>query len=404
MPFRGMRLRSALFLLICCVVLAACLPPAFRSAATPSPHGVSPSEQILVAHLFTPNAGWVLTTDRVLTTADGGATWADVTPSGTVTTSVHVVAPGSAPSPNARALQAAFFLNPSQAWAVLSGPADYTACGQVPLDLFSSTDGGRHWTSRPMRATTQCDTPGPVYLTFIDAMRGWLIVDQGSNSNFTRYDGFQTTDGGVTWAPVEYPQSAPLVFLNRRDGFSVGGGGYPTSGAYGTHDGGQTWARLTLPQLSFEAPVFTNGGNGVIAGAVTDTAGRTSSLVFYSSSDSGLSWRLASRVTNPEPDGAAQFVGAVNRSVWLAQFLGPGPVNGRTYARLKRTQDGGRTWTWLPASITGAFAGDISFAGTAGLGIVVDAGCRGFKTDCFTNWTLYRTLDAGGHWAQVAVT
>jgi hypothetical protein len=71
---------------------------------------------------------------------------------------------------------------------------------------------------------------------------------------------------------------------------------------------------------------------------------------------------------------------------------------------LKATRDGGRTWEWLPATVPGAFEGQVSFAGATGWGVLVDAGCRGFKTDCYTNWSLVRTVDAGAHWTRLPVS
>ena len=102
-----------------------------------------------------------------------------------------------------------------------------------------------------------------MYLTFIDAIRGWLVVDQGSHSGFMRYTGFRTTDGGQTWSTLSYPQSGPVLFINHLDGFSASGADGPTSGTFLTHDGGLTWARLAVspaggPAVSplFRMPVF----------------------------------------------------------------------------------------------------------------------------------------------------
>lgn len=261
-----------------------------------------------------------------------------------------------------------------------------------------------------MTATTQCDTAGPVYLTFVDAMRGWLIVDQGSHAGFMRYDGFQTTDGGITWTPLAYPQSAPLLFVSRLDGFSVGAVGGPQSGAYGTHDGGLTWKRLALGGLpgrarssNFELPQFSDERHGVLAGQVMDPSGTTASVVFYQTSDTGRTWQLSADVPNPDPLASAQPLAIASAKFWLAGFLMAGPVAGTTYTRLKASEDGGRTWAWLPSIVAGAFENEMSFAGSTGWGILVDSGCRGFKSDCYTNWSLLRTVDAGGLWTRLAV-
>jgi photosystem II stability/assembly factor-like uncharacterized protein len=97
--------------------------------------------------------------------------------------------------------------------------------------------------------------------------------------------------------------------------------------------------------------------------------------------------------------------GVMDGKVWIAAFLGPGPIAGRIYTRLKTTQDGGRSWAWTPTVLTGGLnMNEISFAGSTGWAIIVDAGCLGFKTDCFTNFRLFQTVDAGAHWQALSVT
>ena len=383
-------------IVVCSTLLASC-GPGVRQTAAASPQVVYPVvDEFRAAHLFNPTSGWLLTAHRVLTTSDGGSKWANVTP----------------PSSDNAPLETAFFLNPSQAWAVVrSSEVNFAECGLVPLDLFTSSDGGLHWNRHRMTPTTQCDTAGPVYLTFIDTMRGWMVVDQGSHSGFMHYAGFQTSDGGLTWTPLSYPQSAPLLFINHLDGFSAGGGDGPQSGAYGTHDGGRTWARLALPPAGslalssiFELPVFSDDRDGVLGGEVFDPSGGPTSVVFYTTADAGRSWRLAAKIANPDSPAGAQAAGIVNATTWLAALPGPGPIANRTYTRLKATHDGGRTWEWTPATLTGGFHTAISFAGSTGWGIVVDGGCRDFKTDCFTTWFLFQTLDAGSHWSRLPVT
>ena len=408
--------KAAVAMLTCgCVLLTACVrAPGSPSAAAPLTDQANSDQEIRVAHLFTPTSGWVLTTDRVLTTADGGTSWTDVTPPGVVTTGYRtgsLAVPGSAPSLQARLLQTAFFLSPNEAWAVVSRPVVTSACGLDPLELFTSTDGGSHWRSSRMTATTQCDTAGPFYLTFVDATRGWLIVDRGSHAGFMRYDGFQTIDGGITWTPLAYPQSAPLLFVSRLDGFSVSAGDYRQSGGYATHDGGHTWKPLAFGGLTgraatsaFELPRFSDERHGVLGGLVMDPSGDTASVVFYSTSDTGRTWQPAADVPNPDPRTSAQALGIVSARSWLAGFLMAGPAAGKTYTRLTMTQDAGRTWAWLPLLVAGAFQGQLSFAGSTGWGILADSGCRGFKTDCYTNWALAQTLDAGAHWTALRVT
>jgi photosystem II stability/assembly factor-like uncharacterized protein len=367
-----------------------------QASASLSIQQVNPGVHIREAHLLNPTFGWLLTTDRLLTSTDGGINWADVTP------------PSNARTP----LETAFFLNPSHGWAVVRSSQLNLASDSAPLDLFTTADGGRHWSAHHMTITIALDTPGPVYLTFIDTMKGWLVVDHGSHAGFMYYTGWRTADGGQTWTTVSFPQSAPVLFINERDGFSTDGANGPRSATYATHDGGMTWALLTVPLVggsavspAFQMPVFSDDRNGVLAGAVADPSGGTASEVFYTTSDAGRSWSPAATVPNPDPQSSAQLAGVVNGKVWLAAFLRRGPIAGNTYTRLKTTQDGGRSWEWMPPMFAGGFnMREISFASSTGWAIVIDAGCLGFKTTCFEDSGLFQTVDAGAHWLEVSVT
>ena len=155
----------------------------------------------------------------------------------------------------------------------------------------------------------------------------------------------------------------------------------------------------------FQMPVFSDDRHGVLAGGVADPSGGTAAEVFYTTSDGGRSWHHAATVPNPDPQTSAQLAGVMDGNIWIAAFLGPGPIAGRTYTRLKATHDAGQSWAWMATVLTGGFnLNEISFAGSTGWAIVVDAGCLGFKTDCFTNLGLFQTVDAGAHWQRLSVT
>lgn len=387
------RLQRAAVLLLG-VMLVGCgqtaAPRASQATATPVLRHVTPGVVVRAAQLLTPTTGWVLTDTRLLITTDRGQTWADVTP------------PSNANAP----LLTAFFLNSSQAWAVVRSSQVDMAADLVPLVFFTSADGGRHWAKRPMPATIKFDTPGPVYLTFVDAMRGWLVVDQGSHAGFMYFTGYETTDGGLTWTSLSYPQSAPVRFANELDGFSGG-----DRGMFVTHEAGRTWAPVAVPPVGasslspvFQLPVFSDDLHGVLAGGLADPSGGTAAEVFFTTSDGGRTFSLAATVPNPHPQTDAQLAGVMNGKSWLAAFLGAGSIAGTTTTSLKATQDGGRSWVWMPTVLSGAFMNEISFAGSTGWVIVSESGCRSFKTDCFTNIGLFQTADAGAHWQQVSVT
>lgn len=63
--------------------LLAAIPLIAACGQAPTPaSSTQPDKEIKAANLFTPTSGWVLTTNRLLTTSNGGRTWVDVTPPG----------------------------------------------------------------------------------------------------------------------------------------------------------------------------------------------------------------------------------------------------------------------------------------------------------------------------------
>jgi photosystem II stability/assembly factor-like uncharacterized protein len=135
-----------------------------------------------------------------------------------------------------------------------------------------------------------------------------------------------------------------------------------------------------------------------------DPSGGIASEAFYTTSDGGRSWSFVANVNNPNTQTSAQLAGVANPTAWLAAFLGPGPAASGRYTQLKATQDGGKTWEWTPTVLAGAFVDQVSFAGSTGLGIINQSGCRSFKTNCYTNIGLFQTVDNGAHWQQVCTS
>jgi hypothetical protein len=159
-----------------------------------------------------PSDGWVVGSDRIMHTADGGQHWtvqlragraarlssADFTDArhGWVVGATQLLATTdggthwrSLPEP-CPAVRAVHFVNSLDGFAVAGGqmpnPAQppYTAGPQSGGVLLHTTDGGRHWQRMPA-------PPGVQTVCFGNRSRGWL----GARGNI-----YGTVDGGRTWA------------------------------------------------------------------------------------------------------------------------------------------------------------------------------------------------------------
>lgn len=387
----GMKARAAL--VAAGILLAACGPLPRQQAIS---HAIGPTGPIREAHLFTVTSGWVLTDTGVFTTSDSGVSWTDVTP----------------PTDSHAPFRTAFFLDPARAWAVVQSAA-VDANGEAQLDVFSSTDGGRIWIQHPMRwPIGRLDTPGPVHLTFVDPLHGWMVVDTGSHAGFMYFIAFRTTDGGKSWSKEAFPASAPVLFITPLDGFSsYGVVGDPRSGAFVSHDGGADWGRMALAPPAqgvapvFQLPIFADAATGVLAASMPDPSGASASELFYVSKDAGTSWMLAASVANPDPRMSAAPVSVMSDTKWLAAFYStissPTATSFAFGTRFEATTDGGSTWASLPAPLPAYLAEPISFAGSVGWAVGEQTGCRGFKTECFENYGLYMTTNGAQSWTPI---
>jgi len=281
------------------------------------------------------NTGWAVgdphwdqatrqTKGTIVKTADGGVTWSNQDPGGT------------------DALNAVYFLNANQGWAVGDNGT-----------IVSTTDGGAHWMRQ---AVATGDSFASV--VFTDASNGWATSNApiqygGSYSGFTDWQAsiWHSTDGGQTWSPETVPASASLlkriVFVNPSTGFAAGlkragydNFGHPTvfGGIYGTTDGGRTWNEIlaTTAGLTFTSLSFTDASNGWASGFPL-SSGYADTCTFHTA-DGGKSW---------QPQNLGDFFDQVRDIHMVDQNRGY--AAGTAYVgdgtAVWRTLDGGATWT-----------------------------------------------------------
>jgi len=219
--------------------------------------------------------------------------------------------------------------------------------------VYRSTDAGKTWTRIGLEATKQISeirvhpqNPDLVY-----------VAGQGDRWKGTPDRGiYRSSDGGKTWAQVlkgENLTSGPsdlsmdptnprimyaAFWDHQRLPWQVRSGG-PGSGIWKTTDGGDTWTRLTegLPKLMGKIGVAVSPANPERIYAIIEAEKGG----LYRSDDAGKTWRLLSE------DREIQ-----SRS-WYYMNVTADPANADVLyimnAPIKKSIDGGRTFTTLPA-------------------------------------------------------
>jgi photosystem II stability/assembly factor-like uncharacterized protein len=215
--------------------------------------------------------GWGLSTyaipgkhPTILRTNTGGTVWTDVSPN--MTRVVHGFID------NSLEVVAAF---PDSSHAVLAvGVTRGTSgAGLYAKDIcvFSTTDGGKHWSSCRIRDNLPPNTYGqvPMQLNFINSSTGWMTtkVQDPGGEMYLRGALYQTTDGGKTWHLVNVsfgdhpgmtaadgmPEDGWVSFTSKTVGFTLGQGPTQTDllshtdvSLYRTEDGGKSWTKVSM--------------------------------------------------------------------------------------------------------------------------------------------------------------
>ena len=213
------------------------------ASAAPVPAGVG-GRELAGFQLVTATAGWALLGQQLYWTDSGGEGWSDITP----------------PGLGAGGIRAAGFADRLHGWVVIT-TAD--GAGDLRFGLERTLDGGQHWQVMPLDLFAPGEAgarAGSVFLQFIDAATGWLVVKQATSSNFSVGTLFKTQDGGDTWTRLSLPVGAPVRFSTAQDGqIDAAATG---NDRYTTHDGGQTWTQQAAAET---APAASDGGKALSA-------------------------------------------------------------------------------------------------------------------------------------------
>jgi photosystem II stability/assembly factor-like uncharacterized protein len=238
--------------------------PTFGATSTATPGPPTPvagpvghlaaGEKITVQYIKMLDAasGWAVARgrddlDHIVRTADGGATWMDITPPDTA---------GSTDDPRRATLATA--ADGQHAWMLYSGVMDPDG-GPVAVAVWRTADGGGIWLpSTLIQAPEGSGWFEPLSLGVLDSGFGWLLaaVDAGMMHQYVAL--YTTQDAGETWTRVLDPygtqpvQSCPKTGLEFADA-SIGWMTRDCSGLIDqvtvitTSDGGVTWIERPVP-------------------------------------------------------------------------------------------------------------------------------------------------------------
>ena len=151
-----------------------------------------------------------------------------------------------------------FFLSPDVGWIVST---DLNA-----VAVSRTADGGRTWAESQVTTTVRSSQVADLF--FVNAMRGWLIVEHGSDEHGqdNGSDLFSTVDGGEIWTPEQDRsfQGAghhlrPVRFLSERVGFIFDWENTQAvvrSTLIYTVDGGLHWRESPIPRFVSDCQIF----------------------------------------------------------------------------------------------------------------------------------------------------
>ncbi|MBP7693522.1 MAG: hypothetical protein KA764_16485 [Anaerolineales bacterium] len=357
-------------------------------------------------NMLSVSAGWAAAettadqNDRLLTTADGGQTWRDVTPPQAVDAALALG-------------QGVTFANldPRTAWVTFYDRTGGPLAG-APF-IWRTADGGASWQASQPLDVTDAELFSPSDLAFVDAQTGWLLVHVGAGMMHDYVMVYVTQDGGQTWERLVDPftegdnglmQSCGktgLAFTDPQTGWITGDCGGVQPGApylYQSTDGGRTWAFVELPApadrpelyqpdapiaCGVQAPLYAQGPNVVLAVTCQDYNTSQGSAWLYRTADGGASWTSeplptafsAGTFLTPETgwvlgpaanavegtlsvtENGGQSLTGVNQLSWTGPLDFVDAQTGWAVARsgdslaLVQTTDGGRTWTVITPRI-----------------------------------------------------
>ncbi|HZL82177.1 MAG TPA: hypothetical protein VFB98_01690 [Candidatus Deferrimicrobium sp.] len=298
---------SAVAMLAVAIVIVAALAKPKRAAVMTQPQSFS---QIT---LIDKNTGWALSTNgQILRTANGGATWADVSIS---QTPLPVQVPSTIGT---------CFLDGQTAFVAINAGTD----NQPQIVVYRTSDKGSTWGSTNI--VTKLDWEkgdiGGVKISFADASNGYLMITGTPGAGQMAKSLYRTTDCGKTFSFVR-----DITGMTEAAGTMNGIAGYPTGMTFSTPENG-------FVTCSYSAYTF---------------------VLMFKTTDGGTTWKLWSLPVSAAYENlspANDYYADAYPPVFFGDQKKTGIVmldyvqNGNHVMQSHRTADSGATWTLGPAS------------------------------------------------------
>ncbi len=180
--------------------------------------------------------------------------------------------------------------------------------------VLRTTDGGTSWST-----VLTNDSILPSDFTFANSDTGWFanfrseVVGNYSGSGSPLY---KTTDGGLTWVPLNVPVLLTTsVYYNRSNGLLFASGWEGNNGGKLclSSDGGATWS-VILSNEAFNGFAFMNGDSGIVTERNNGA---------YRTTDGGKSWAIPASYPAETWQAAPD---TIRRVLWEASEIRPYPL------------------------------------------------------------------------------
>jgi photosystem II stability/assembly factor-like uncharacterized protein len=343
------------------------------------------------------NQGWAIgglndLGDHVLTTADGGLTWKDVTPPEEIAPADdHTTATG-------------YFQDAKIGWVIYSYISGITPSKSV---VWRTQDGGSSWqTSQPLDLTDLSEFYNPSNLQFVDGKTGWLMAHVGVGMNHDYIVLYRSSDGGLTWVRLVDPyedasgimscSKTGMLFTDPTHGWLTGDchGVAPGVLLFRSSDGGVTWERVILPDPTSAPGLFTDmlaacgsynpffftNDLGHLAVNCMDYSQDPPTYQYYlfTTQDGGSTW-----ISSPYPGEALYFFST--DTGWAFSD------------KIHRTIDGGLSWT-VVSNVSWTVVSDVTWSAQVDF---VSEQIGWGVAQAEAEMALVKSIDGGAKWAMI---